>query len=60
MQDGYRIINVDETFISETMYTRGKWHRRGTSNSIGVKQVSPRINLITAIDNFGRVYLSML
>jgi hypothetical protein len=42
------------------MYIRRKWHKRGTSNSIGFKQVSPRINLITGIDNFGEVYHSVL
>jgi hypothetical protein len=60
LANGYKVINIDETFITETFFTRRKWHRRGQSNSVGVKSVTPRINLITAIDNFGQVYHSML
>jgi hypothetical protein len=42
------------------MYAKRKWHKRGSSNSIGVKAVTPRLNLITAVDNFGESYLSVL
>ena len=60
LESGKRIWNIDETFLSDTMYVRKKWHKRGSSNSIGYKQVSPNLNLFTAIDNFGKTYLSLM
>lgn len=33
---------------------------KGASNSIPVKEINPRITLIAAVDNQGRIYASML
>ena len=35
------------------------WRRRGTTGSNPVKQVSPRINMIVACDNSGRLYVAV-
>jgi hypothetical protein len=36
-----------------------KWRRRGDTNSIPLKPVSPNISVIMAIDNMGDVLVSM-
>jgi hypothetical protein len=52
-------INVDETFINQTDFRRKKWQKRGTTNSLAIKTVEPRISLLLAISNKGEVYFSI-
>ena len=33
LESGKCILNIDETWLSETNFARRKWRRRGTSNS---------------------------
>jgi hypothetical protein len=40
-------------------YRRLNWRPRGHPTSIPTKEVAPRIAVITAIDNFGRLYMAM-
>ena len=53
LRKGRRIINIDETWIGEMDYRRQKWRFRGQANTVSAKDVTPRLSLITAIDNFG-------
>ena len=53
-----RIINMDESHFSETDFRYMKWRIKGTTNSIPSKSVAPRISMIVALDNWGRVYFS--
>ena len=54
-----RIINVDETWLSETNFSRRKWCAVGSSNSIHKSEISPRIAMLTALDTEGRVYFCL-
>ena len=60
MGKGKRIINIDETWIGEMDFRRMKWRRRGESNTIGSKDVSPRLSMLAAIDNYGGFYFSIV
>jgi hypothetical protein len=60
MQQGKRILNIDETWLGETDFRRLKWRGRGESNSLSTKDVSPRLSMLAAIDNFGGLYVSIL
>jgi hypothetical protein len=40
-------------------FSRRCWRERGESNSSNVKEISPRIALISAIDNTGTCYFSL-
>jgi hypothetical protein len=51
-----RIINIDESWLGKMNYTRRIWAPKGSTHSIPIKQVSPRISLIVALDNLGGVY----
>lgn len=56
LQQGKRILNVDETWISGCNFQRRKWCRHGASNSMIEKQVAPRISMIAAVDSQGDMY----
>ena len=49
------IINVDESWINQTNFTRMKWQVKGTTNSMPVKGVAPRISMIMAMFSNGLV-----
>ena len=55
-----RIINIDESWVDSGDYRRRCWQRKGVSNSMSVKKVSPRITLIVALDSEGKIYASLL
>ncbi len=59
LSQGYRIINIDETFIGSTNYTRKHWQSEFAFRSIVDHKVSPRISMIIALDNYGDVYMSV-
>ena len=55
-----RIINIDESWVDSGDYRRRSWQRKGVSNSLPAKKVSPRITLILALDSEGKIYASLL
>lgn len=56
---GTRVINLDETWLSGTMYRRQHWRKRGTKSSIPNGAMNPRISVLLAIDTDGRYYVTM-
>lgn len=54
-----RIINIDQTWLGMEDFRRYKWKHPDYSNSIPKKNISPRISLILALDNFGRSYIAL-
>ena len=55
-----RIINLDQTWINDTNFTRRKWRQRGQVNSSSLKTVTPRIAMQMAICTSGKLYCSLL
>ena len=55
-----RLISIDETWLDSGDYRRRAWKPRGLNNSIPVRKVEPRITLVVALDNHGRIYASLL
>ena len=53
--EGKRIINIDESWINETNFTRKMWVPKNTTASITSQIVTPRLALIAALDTDGRV-----
>ena len=53
IQTKRRIINIDESWVDSGDYRRRCWQRKGVSNSLPAKRVSPRITLILALDSEG-------
>ena len=60
LNQGKRIINVDESWFNMSDYRRMKWRAYGDNNSLAKTQVSPRISMIIGIETTGAVYLSLL
>ena len=54
-----RIINVDETWLNETDFTRRAWFPQGSAGSMRLKAVMPSLSMITALDTEGRVFFSL-
>jgi hypothetical protein len=59
LQEGKRILNIDESFLNEHDYQRRKWRQRGNNNSLGMKAMCPRISVFVAMDNHGDAFISL-
>ena len=57
--EGKRIINIDESSVPFMDYRRFKWAVRGTKNTFARKELTPKVNMIVALDTIGRVYVSL-
>ena len=59
LEDGKRVINIDETWLNETSYLRRSWAPRdGRGNTIS-RAVSPRLSMIAALDTEGQAWFSL-
>ena len=56
--DGVRIINIDEAALTDSNHSRRCWSRKDIPNSTELRQISPRISIIAAIDTDGEVYVA--
>ena len=59
LDQGKRIINIDETWLPHLDFRNKKWRQRGERNTISSKALSYRVNMIAAVDTDGRLYLSL-
>lgn len=56
---GYRVMNFDESWLSETNYSRMTWSSRGQANPRATKGLPLRIALMTVIDTTGSAYMAL-
>ena len=54
-----RIINIDESWISETEYSRRMWCPNKTPCTVTEYSVNARLALIAALDTEGRIYFAV-
>jgi len=59
LKKGWRILNVDESFINESSFNRMMWCPTKSPSTVNEKQVIPRLSLIAALDSDGQVFFSM-
>ena len=59
LASGKRVIQVDETWLNETNFTRRTWSRQGSANTVPIRAISPSLSLIAALDTDGKVYFSL-
>ena len=52
-------ISLDETWLGMSDFRRMHWKPYRCNYSVKVKQVQPRISMITALDQQGNIYLSI-
>jgi len=53
------VINIDESWINETNFTRMMWRPPGAPGTMISRAVTPRLALIAALDTDGNVYYSL-
>ena len=59
LASGKRIINVDESSIPFLDFHRRCWAKRGVKNTMSVKDLTQKVNMIAAIDTEGRSYVAL-
>ena len=59
LEQGKRVINLDETWLSEVSFVRKTWAARGGRGNAALNALSPRLSVIAAIDTDGRVWFSL-
>ena len=59
LKQGKRIINIDESWISETEYRKRMWAPNTAPCTITDRAVTPRLALIAALDTDGRIFFTM-
>ena len=59
LKDGKRIINIDETWLNETNFTRRTWAPKNDMGNSYKSTVSPRVSMIAAIDTDGRCWFTL-
>ena len=59
LEQGKRIIQVDETWLNESNFTRLTWNRKGAVSSVPTKAISPSLSMIAALDTDGLVYFCL-
>ena len=56
---GYRVINVDESWMTTMTFRYRTWNATGKQNARPLKDIPTRVTLIGAIDSKGASYLSI-
>ena len=59
MYAGKRVINIDESSMSQGLFVRQSWAERGCKNTCGSKPFGQRLSLIAAMDTLGQVYFAV-
>ena len=59
LASGKRVINIDESSIPFLDFRRHKWCPIGQRNTVSKKDLSPKVNLIAAVDTSGRAYAAI-
>ena len=54
-----RIVNIDETWINETNFSRKAWLQTSSPGTEPLKPVSPSLSMIAALDTEGQVYFAL-
>ena len=57
--EDYRIINVDESWLSTADCRNYKWGAKGKPNILAMPLLTSKVNIIAAMDTGGNSYLSM-
>ena len=56
---GQHVVNVDESWLPESDFSRKNWDKRGDSHSIPANPLGRKINMIAAVSSEGYVWLAL-
>lgn len=56
---GQRVLNIDQTWLPHLDFRSHSWALKSTKNTVRVKDLSARVNMIAALDTDGQVYAAL-
>ena len=56
---GRHVVNIDESWLPESDFSRRNWDKRGDSHSIPANPLGRKVNMIAAVSSEGYVWLSL-
>ena len=56
---GYHVVNIDESWLAESNFHRHNWDRRGDSHSQPTNLMGRKVNMIAAVSSEGYVWLGL-
>ena len=59
LEQGFTIVNIDESWLNELDFRRRKWHACAETNSLPTQSTRPRLSVIAAIDTRGRIFMAL-
>ena len=59
LDQGYRIINVDETFLNVADLRYMKWRRQGETNSMRERSIDPLLKVFAGVSSQGDIYMAV-
>lgn len=59
LDQGYRVINCDQSWLNESDFRRHRWNRKGGLHSQPKHVVSPRLSVFAGIDTAGEAFVSL-
>ena len=54
-----RIINVDETWVSESNFIRKTWNSTRSTGSRTLKSITPSLSMLTSLDSNGVIHFAL-
>ena len=57
--EGYHILNIDESWIPSEDFRRGCWFARGDVNSMAERSIGFKVNMIVAVSSEGKVWMAL-
>ena len=59
LDEGRKIINVDETFLNVSDLRYMKWRTKGETNSLRERPIDPLLKVIAAVSTSGEVHMAV-
>ena len=59
LEQGKRILNIDQSWLPSLDFRGKKWRARGEQNTLSNRPLGHRVNIIAALVTDGRLYLSL-
>ena len=59
LDEGYTILNVDETFLNVADLRYMKWRVKGETNSMRERAIDPLLKVFAGISSIGGVYMAV-
>ena len=59
LASGKRVINIDETWLSETSFIRKTWGEKNGNGNMTLNSVIPRVSVIAALDTEGNIWFTL-